>query len=225
VMTPIQVALFDMQDPVYREFQCKLMPTVDPKTVIGVRTPVCRRMARSLSKSAEADAFMHALPHVYYEENNLHAFLIEGIGDYDACVDALNAFLPFVDNWATCDSMNPSVLGRHKTSLLLDIERWLSSPHVYAVRFAIKLLMTHFLDEDFALAYPRRVAAIVSEEYYINMMISWYFATALAKQYDTILPYLSEHRLSPWIHQKTIQKAIESYRITDVQKKELKALR
>lgn len=220
----IHDCLLALKDDVYRDFQCKLMPTVDRDTVIGVRTPLLRKMARGLD-SKTADVFMRTLPHRYYEENNLHAFLIERIRDYDECIAALDAFLPCVDNWATCDSMNPKILGKHRDRLLSDIERWLVSSDVYAVRFAIKLLMTYYLDADFDPAYPARVAAIESKEYYINMMIAWYFATALAKQYGAILPYLAERRLSPWIHAKAIQKAVESYRITDAQKEELKRMK
>lgn len=223
-MTEIQAHLFAMQDEGYRAFQCRLMPTVDAKTVIGVRTPQLRKYAKTIANSSVAKPFLQALPHKYYEENNLHAFLIEEIKDFDACIAALNTFLPYVDNWATCDSMNPKILGKHKAELPGIIENWLSSPDTYTVRFGIKLLMTWFLDADFSPAYLQKVAAVNSEEYYIKMMISWYFATALAKQYEATLPYLKEHRLSPWIHAKTIQKATESYRLTKEQKLYLKTL-
>lgn len=221
--SPIQARLWEAADAGYREFQCRLMPTVARERVIGVRTPILRKIAKEMPW-AEAIDFFSTLPHRYYEENNLHAFLIERIRDYDACVSALNDFLPYVDNWATCDSMNPKILGKHRDRLLTDVERWLRSPDVYAVRFGIKLLMTCFLEEGFDPAYPARVAAIQSEEYYVNMMIAWYFATALAKQYDAVLPYLTERKLSPWIHAKTIRKAIESYRIPQTEKEALKAL-
>ncbi|MBQ8311348.1 MAG: DNA alkylation repair protein [Clostridia bacterium] len=224
MQTAIQAQLRAMQDEIYKDFQCKLMPTVDREAVIGVRTPQLRQMAKALD-ATEAKTFLSSLPHRYYEENNLHAFLIERIRDYDECIAALDTFLPHVDNWATCDSMNPKILGEHLDRLLTDINRWLASSDVYAVRFAIKLLMTYFLDEAFDPAYPARVASIKSDEYYINMMIAWYFATALAKQYDAILPYIAERRLSTWIHAKTIQKAIESYRITPAQKENLKTLK
>lgn len=223
-MTQIQRRLLSLKDPSYRDFQCSLMPTVDKDRVIGVRTPILRKIAKELRGTKEAECFLLSLPHRYYEENNLHAFLIEQIADYNACIAALNAFLPFVDNWTTCDSMNPRILGKEKTRLLCDVERWISSEDTYAIRFGIKLMMTHFLDESFDPAYPARIAEIQSEEYYVNMMIAWYFATALAKQYDTILPYLSEHRLAFWIHQKTVRKAMESYRITEDQKRELRIL-
>jgi 3-methyladenine DNA glycosylase AlkD len=223
-MTELQERLFAMQDESYRDFQCKLMPTVAREAVIGVRTPMLRALAKNLRGTWEATAFLSSLPHRYYEENNLHAFLIEQITDFDACVAALDAFLPCVNNWATCDSMNPKVLGKHKDRLLPVIERWLDSKDTYAVRFGIKLLMTWFLDEDFEERYLARVARIRSEEYYVNMMIAWYFATALAKQYAATLPYLEEHRLPDWIHAKTVRKAIESYRISKEQKDHLRTL-
>lgn len=223
-MTEIQAYLFSMQDEGYRAFQCRLMPTVDAKTVIGVRTPLLRKYAKKIAGSAAAEIFLQTLPHQYYEENNLHTFLIEEIKDFDTCVTALNSFLPYVDNWATCDSMNPKILGKHKEKLLDAVESWFSSPHTYAIRFGIKSLMTWFLDADFSPTYLEKVADVHSEEYYIKMMISWYFATALAKQYEATLPYLEEHRLPTWIHAKTIQKATESNRLTKEQKAYLRTL-
>lgn len=220
----IQEKLFSLQDPSYREFQCSLMPTVDKETVLGVRTPILRKMAKGIRDTEEARIFLMTLPHRYYEENNLHAFLIEEIRNYDACIAALDAFLPYVDNWATCDSMNPRVLGRHKNQLLSDAERWMSSTHPYTVRYGIKLMMTYFLDDDFDSSYLARIASITREEYYVNMMVAWYFATALAKQQKATLPYLEERRLSPWIHQKTVRKALESYRIDDMLKQKLRTL-
>ncbi len=223
-MTDLQAKLLALGEEDYRIFQCRLMPTVDPGTVIGVRTPLLRKMAKEMAKAGATQDFLQALPHRYYEENNLHAFLIEQITDFDACVTALNRFLPFVDNWATCDSMNPRVLGRHKSHLLATTEAWLCSKDTYAVRFGIKMLMTWFLDDDFCPLYLDRVASIQSEQYYVNMMIAWYFATALAKQYEATLPYLQEQRLPAWIHAKTVRKAIESYRITPAQKALLRTL-
>ena len=223
-MTEVQMHLFEMKDDGYRAFQCRLMPTVDAQTVIGVRTPQLRKYAKTIVNSDAAKTFLQALPHQYYEENNLHAFLIEEIKDFNTCVAALNTFLPYVDNWATCDSMNPKILGKHKTELLGVVENWLSSSDPYTIRFGIKLLMTWFLDADFSPAYLKKVADVNCEEYYVKMMISWYFATALAKQYEATLPYLEEHRLSPWIHARTIQKATESYRLTKEQKAYLKTL-
>ncbi len=214
--------LFSMQDKEYKKFISALLPTVDPETIIGIRTPALRAYAK---KMTGREAFMRNLPHKYYEENNLHAFLIEQIRDYDACIAALNAFLPYVDNWATCDSMRPRILKKEPVRLLSDIERWLASDHTYTVRFGIQLLMLYYLDENFDPVYLKRVAAIQSGEYYVNMMIAWYFATALAKQYDATLPYIKERRLSPWVHAKTIQKAVESYRITSEQKAVLRKLK
>ena len=214
--------LFALQDEKYREFVSKLIPTVDKSTIIGIRTPVLRAYAK---KMENREAFMKVLPHKYYEENNLHAFLIEQIRDYDECIAALNAFLPYVDNWSTCDSLRPRVLKKEPLRLLARIDDWLDSEHTYTVRFAIQLLMLYYLDDCFDTEFLERVAAIKSDEYYVNMMIAWYFATALAKQYDATLPYLTEKRLSPWVHNKTIQKATESYRITKEQKETLRKLK
>lgn len=223
--TQIQKQLFSLQDVPYGDFQARLLPTVPRERIIGVRTPALRRLAKELSKDPETEAFLKELPHRYFEENQLHAFLLEGEKDYDACLRRLNAFLPYVDNWATCDQMCPKALEKHADALLPQIRLWLASPHPYTVRFAIGLLMRYYLDERFAPEYPDLVASIVSEEYYVNMMVAWYFATALAKQYESILPYLKEGRLETWTHNKTIQKAVESYRIRPEQKEELRALR
>lgn len=219
-MTDIQKRLLALQDESYRDFQRKLIPNVCPSAIIGVRIPTLRKLAKELAGTSSANTFLSLLPHTYYEENLLHAFLLEQIKNFDICVSALDVFLPFVDNWSVCDSMNPKILGKHKAKLLPVIKSWLTSSHVYAVRFGIKLMMAYFLDADFSPAYLSTVAAIRSDEYYVNMMIAWYFATALAKQPDETLPYLMQHRLSPWIHRKTVRKAIESYRISD----EMKAL-
>ncbi|MDE7270752.1 MAG: DNA alkylation repair protein [Acetatifactor sp.] len=221
----IREQLFALQDTEYKNFHAKLMPTVDPDLIIGVRTPELRKLSKKLWKMGETDAFMAELPHHYYEENNLHGFFIEQIKDYDACIDALNVFLPYVDNWATCDMMSPKVLGKNKDRLLAQIRIWLDSEHTYMVRFAIGMLMRHFLDEDFEEIYLDMVADIKSEEYYINMMRAWYFATALAKQYAAVLPYIENCRLDIWTHNKAIQKAVESYRITPEQKNYLRSLK
>ena len=219
----IRARLFAMQDLKYRDFTAKLTPTVPPERIIGVRTPELRRYAVELSKTEDAAAFMAALSHLYQEENNLHAFLIERIADYDACVAALDAFLPYVDNWATCDSMSPKCLKKQLPRLTGEIRRWMASDRVYTVRFGMGMLMRHFLDDAFDPAYLDWVAALRSEEYYINMMIAWFFATALAKQWDATLPYIMSRRLEPWVHNKAIQKAIESYRIPEDRKIWLRA--
>lgn len=223
--------LFALQDKEYKAFHSKLMPTIDADRIIGIRTPKLRKLAKELWREAQIkgqfsiDAFMSELPHHYYEENNLHGLFIEQIEDFDTCIAALDRFLPYVDNWATCDMMAPKVLGKEKKKLLFAIRRWIVAEPVYEVRFAVGMLMRHFLDEDFKTEYADMVAAVSSPEYYINMMRAWYFATALAKQYDAILPYLEENRLDVWTHNKTIQKAIESYRITSEQKEYLRGLK
>ena len=219
----VRSRLFEMQDLKYRDFSAKLTPTVPPERIIGVRTPELRKYAVELSKTEDAAAFMAALPHLYQEENNLHAFLIERIADYDACVAALDAFLPYVDNWATCDSMSPKCLKKQLPRLTGEIRRWMASDWVYTVRFGMGMLMRHFLDDAFDPAYLDWVAVLRSEEYYINMMIAWFFATALAKQWDATLPYIEGRRLDPWVHNKAIQKAVESYRIPEDRKNLLRA--
>lgn len=224
-MTELQRRLFSLSDPAYRDFQSPLLPTVPCERMIGVRVPQLRRLSREWSKTGDVSAFLRALPHRYYEEDMLHAFWIEQIKDFDACIAELDRFLPYVDNWGVCDSLNPKVLGRHKHALLCVIDRYLASVHPYTVRFGIKLLMTYFLDADFDARYPETVAAVKSEEYYVNMMVAWYFATALAKQEAATLPYLEERRLSPWIHAKTIRKAMESYRVSDSCKAYLRTLK
>lgn len=224
-MNEVASRLKEMADPAYKEFQSKLMPTVAPERIIGVRTPALRKFAAAFAKEEFAPAFLRELPHDYYEENNLHGMLLDKIKDYDTVIAELDRFLPYVDNWATCDTLSPKVLKKHKKELLKEIDRWLASDKVYTVRFAIEMLMSHYLDEDFSPEYPEKVAALRSEEYYINMMIAWYFATALAKQYEAVLPYIEDHHLERWTHNKAIQKAVESNRITPEQKQYLKTLK
>ena len=217
-MTDVQKELFALQDLAYRAFHSKLMPTVDPACIIGVRTPQLRRFAKAFAKTGIAADFLQELPHQYYEENNLHGFLIESMQEFDAVIDALDVFLPYVDNWATCDLMRPRVFFKQREKLLPHIRRWMNSAHPYTIRFGIEMLMVHFLDEDFKPEYLDWAAAVRSEEYYVKMMIAWFFATALAKQYDAALPYLEKNCLDVWTHNKTIQKAIESDRIGPEQK-------
>ena len=221
----VQDRLFELQDLKYRDFNSKLIPTVEPDLIIAVRTPVLRKFAKEFSKDSRCDGFLKSLPHKYYEENNLHAFLIEQINDYDLCIAELERFLPYVDNWATCDMMRPKVFKKNTDHLLQKIKSWIKSDKTYTIRFAIGLLMRHFLDDHFDLKYADEVAGITSEEYYIKMMIAWYFATALAKQYELVLPYLEDKRLDDWVHNKAIQKSIESHRITDEQKAYLRTLK
>lgn len=218
----IQKALFGMRDEKYRDFHARLMPNIDKNLIIGVRVPQIRAFAKKIK--GNTDDFLEKLPHKYYEENNLHAFLIAEIADFDECINKLNAFLPYVDSWATCDSMKPKCFKKNKTKLILEIEKWLRSNHEYTVRFGILMLMTHFLDEEFDEKYLQRVSKIKSEKYYINMMIAWYFATALSKHWDSTIKRLENGNLADWTLRKTVQKACESCRITENQKKYLKNL-
>ena len=224
-MTPIQKRLFALQDLKYKEFHSGLVPTAETEDMIGVRVTLVRKLAKEVAKEEGCQDFLRQLPHKYYEENNLHAFIIEGMKDYEQCLAEVNRFLPYVDNWATCDSMNPKVFKKHKKELLPQIDAWLSSDKTYTIRFGIGMLMGNYLDEDFTPEYLKKVAAVISEEYYVNMMRAWYFATALAKQYEATVKLLEERQLDIWTHNKTIQKAVESYRITPEQKEYLRTLK
>ncbi len=217
--------LFELQDMRYREFNSKLIPDIQYSNVIGVRTPELRRYAKELAGTEEAEVFMHSLPHKYFEENNLHGFLIEKIRDYDRAIDELDAFLPYIDNWATCDQISPAIFKRHLPELYGKILVWIKSEHAFTVRFAIGMLMKFYLDENFDPAMPLLVANTGREEYYIKMMVAWYFATALAKQYDAVIPYIADRRLDVWTHNKTIQKAVESLRISPQTKEYLRTLK
>lgn len=221
----IQRRLFELQDLKYKDFSSKLTPTVDPETVIGVRTPELRKLAKEYTRTPQSEEFLKILPHRYFEENNLHGFLIETIREYGAAIDALEAFLPYIDNWATCDLMSPKVFKKHLPQLYEKIKVWMQSDRTYTVRFGIGMLMSHYLDDAFLPEMPKLVATIRSEEYYINMMIAWYFATALVKQPDAVMPFIEERRMEKWTHNKAIQKAIESYRISDDTKAYLRTLK
>ncbi len=221
----IRKELFANQDEEYRNFQAKLLPTIAFDTVIGVRTPILRAFAKRIYKANAFYSFLSDLPHSYFDENQLHAFLISQISDFDLCVQELNRFLPFVDNWATCDQMSPQIFKKHKQKLLEQIKIWILSNKTYTLRFAVGMLMKYFLDEYFDLEYPKMVLSIQSEEYYVKMMIAWYFATALAKQYELILPFFENKNLDKWTHNKAIQKALESYRISNEHKAYLRTLK
>lgn len=221
----IKENLLALQDKEYRDFQAKLIPTVDPKRIIGTRTPQLRDLAKELLKSYDCSLFLDDLPHKYFDEDQLHAFILSGMKDYDECMDKLEQFLPYVDNWATCDQMSPKIFKKHKAKLLEKVKVWIASDDTYTVRFGIGMLMEHFLDDDFDKAYPKMVASVKSEEYYINMMVAWYFATALAKQYDAVIPYIEKKKLSVWNHNKAIQKSIESNRVTPEHKEYLRSLK
>ncbi len=225
IVKEIQDELFRLQDEKYRDFHVKLIPTVESDKVIGVRTPQLRKYAKELMKREDISDFLNELQHQYFDENQLHVFIISEMKDYDKCMEEVNRFLPYVDNWATCDQLSPKVFRKYRKGLLNNIRAWIQSNETYTVRFAIGMLMEHFLDEDFNIEYPEMVAKVRSNEYYVNMMIAWYFATALAKQHKEILPYIEKRRLDIWTHNKTIQKAVESYRITPAQKEYLKSLK
>ncbi|MBQ4506316.1 MAG: DNA alkylation repair protein [Firmicutes bacterium] len=221
----IREELFRLRDEKYRDFQSGLIPGVDPKRMIGVRTPELRRFAKELIKDEGSTAFLTELPHEYFDEDQLHAFVISEIKDWGRCIEEVERFLPYVDNWATCDQLSPKVFKRHRVELMERIKAWTVSDRTYTIRFGIGMLMQHYLDEDFDPSYPEMVAGVSSQEYYVNMMRAWYFATALAKQYGSVIPLIEERRLDPWTHNKAIQKAIESRRITDEQKEYLRSLR
>lgn len=209
----------------YAAFQARLLPTVDPDRIIGVRTPELRRFAKQLSRDEGAYEFLSDLPHQYFDENQLHAFVISCNPDFEASLSAVEAFLPYVDNWATCDQLSPKAFRREPEKLLRPIRNWLRSDHTYTIRFGLGMLMQHFLDERFRPEYAELAGELRSEEYYVRMMVAWFFATGLAKQYESFLPYLENRRLDTWTHNKAIQKSIESLRLTDSQKQALRALK
>lgn len=218
-------AIFAARDEEYADFTAKLIPNVPRERIIGVRTPQLRSIAKRFGKNAGINEFLSALPHEYHEQNLVHAYIAESIGDFDSAVKTIEAFLPYVTNWAVCDSMTPRIFAKHTGELLPIIKKWLQSAHPYTVRFGLRMLMCFYLEKEFASEINALAASVCSEEYYVNMMQAWYFATALAKQYDSTVPFVEERRLSPWVHNKTIQKAVESFRITAEQKAHLKTLR
>ena len=217
--------LFELQDLKYRDFQAGLIPNIEKDLFIGVRTPELRKLAKEIANDEDTASFLKDLPHKYFDENQLHAFIISLGKNFDETVDAVEAFLPYVDNWATCDQLSPRVFKKHKKELLPHIKKWIKSKKTYMVRFAIGMLMEHFLDDDFDVQYPKMVAGVKSDEYYVNMMIALYFATALAKQYDAIIPFIENECLEAWTHNKAIQKSVESRRISAIQKEYLKTLK
>ncbi len=223
--TDLYKKFYSLQDMKYRDMQIKIIPSIAPESVIGVRTPELKAMTKDILKAGDYNDFMKELPHKYFEENQLQAFIISGIRDMNECVEELKKFLPYVDNWATCDQMSPKIFKKHRKELLAYIKEWIRSDEPYTIRFGVKMLMEHFLDDDFDPQYPGMVAGIRSEEYYINMMVAWYFATALAKQYESVLPFIEQRRLDDWTHNKAIQKSVESRRITEEQKIYLRSLK
>lgn len=223
----IQKRLFELQDKEYAAFQSRLTPNVDPELFIGVRVPECRKLAKDLFKNdaAQVTEFLSALPHKYYDENMLHGLLISEIKDFEQCLEYLKAFLPYVDNWAVCDIMSPKCFKKHKTELLPVIKTWTESSEEYTIRFGLEMLMSHFLDDDFKPEYLKLAADVRSDKYYVNMMTAWFFATALTKQWDSTIAYVENSKLDTWVHNKTIQKARESFRISDEQKQYLNKLK
>ena len=221
----IKEELFKLQDKSYREIQVKTITNINPDTIIGVRTPELRKIAKELYKNNNYKEFLNELPHKYFDENQLHAFILGEIKDYDECLKEVNKFLPYVDNWATCDQSTPKAFVKNPDKLIVEIKKWIKSKETYTIRFGIGILMRSYLDDNFKEEYLEWVSKIRSNEYYVNMMIAWYFATALAKQYDCTIKYIEEKKLDTWTHNKTIQKAIESYRITNEQKEYLRGLK
>lgn len=224
-MNSLQKQLFELQDLKYRDFHSKLLPGIDKEKIIGIRTPQLRKFAKEFAKTEEEVLFLQELPHTYYEENNLHMMLVSWMKDYGVCLKEIRRFLPYIDNWATCDLPLPKCFEKHKTELLPEIQSWIMDTHTYTIRYGIGVLMRLYLDEAFSPEFPELVAQVRSEEYYVNMMIAWYMSTALAKQWETIIPYIEQKKLPEWVHRKTIQKAVESYRITPEQKAYLKTFR
>lgn len=220
---PILTELFRLRDEKYQAFQARLIPNIPSESIIGVRTPELRRIAKRIY-SEGADEFLSQLPHKYFEENQLHAFILSNIKDFDNCISETERFLPFIDNWATCDQAVFPVFSKNKDRLIPYIEKWIASRHTYTVRFAVKQLMQYYLDDAFDMKYPEMISQVKSDEYYVNMVCAWYFATALAKQYDAVIPYLESKALSPAVQKMAVKKAVESYRISDKTKAYLKTL-
>lgn len=208
-----------------KEFNAKLIPNINADCVLGISLPTLRKFAKELYFTCDCTPFLQDLPHSFHEENHLHAFLIEQIKDYDECIRLTQEFLPFVDNWAVCDCFKPLIFKKNKEKLLLEIKKWLTSEHTYIIRYGVNMLLTHFLDEQFVPETLEWVASINSQDYYVKMVIAWYFATAIAKQYDSAIVFLEQKRLQPWVHNKTIQKSIESYRVSIEHKQYLKTLK
>lgn len=224
-MTELQKQLFSLADEKYAEFIRKLTPSADPKTFIGVRVPKLRAVAKEFKNTKECEAFLKKLPHKYYEENLLHSILLIDVKDFDELIEKIEAFLPYIDNWAVCDTLRPKAFKKHREELFPYVVKWSKSKEEYTIRFGIDTLMSEYLDEDFDPKYIKIAAGVKSKEYYVQMMVAWYFATALAKQWDDTIPYIESKKLDPWVHNKSIQKAIESYRITEKQKAYLKKLK
>lgn len=221
----IKEELLALQDISYADFQAKLTPNIPRDLILGVRIPEARKLAKKVAEEPETSKFLRDLPHKYYDENILHGLLISEMRDYDACIEAVDEFLPYIDNWAVCDIMSPKIFKKNKKALLEKIKEWSASEKTYTCRFGIEMLMSHFLDDDFKAEYLEIPLFVKSEDYYVQMMIAWFFATALAKEWDATIKYIEDHRLDRWTHNKAIQKARESSRITLKEKEYLKSLK
>lgn len=224
-MEELKQRLISMSDGKYRDFQARIINTVDKDRILGIKTPELRKLAKQLVKEGRAEDFMHDLPHEYFDENQLHALIISDMKSYDKAIAEVQSFLPYIDNWATCDQLRPKAFKQNRDRLIGEIRGWLGSEHIYTVRFGLEMLLVHFLGEDFSPEYLRLAADLTSGEYYLKMMVAWYFAEALALRYDEALPYIADKRLDPWVHNKAIQKATESRRIPDDIKEYLKTLK
>lgn len=224
-MTEIKERLIALQDGAYADFQFKLIPMIERESIIGVRVPELRKLAKTLYKEETYLEFLGRAPHDYYDENMLHSLILSEIKDYDSCIREVEVFLPYVDNWAVCDILSPKIFKKHRVALIERIGEWLKSDKTYTLRFGLGMLMHHFLDEDFDKEFLELAASVHSEEYYVNMMQAWYFATALAKQWEETIIIIEGAKLQHWVHNKTIQKAIESYRISPEQKNYLRTLK
>ena len=225
IIQEIREDLLKNVDIQFQSFQIKLIPNIDPNTILGIRTPILKELAKKYYANSNIDEFLRDLPHKYFEENQLHSFILSLYKDYDKLINDINIFLPCIDNWATCDQLIPKIFKRNKDKLLKEIDEWLKSDLIYTKRFAIEMLMSYFLDDSFDLKYAIYISNIQSEEYYLNMMIAWYFSFALIKQYDKVIGIIESKQMSKWVQNKTIQKAIESFRVSDEHKEYLKTLR
>ena len=221
----VEEELFKLQDKKYQKLQVNLVPNVDKEKIIGVRVPEIRKLAKKYKNDDSVNEFLKELPHKYYDENLLHGLIISEIKDYDRCIEEVEMFLPYVDNWAVCDTMSPKIFAKNKDKLIIMIKKWIKSSELYTCRFGIRMLMNHFLKDDYKDEYLELPAAIHTDEYYLKMMVAWFYATALAYRWDDTIKYLDEKKLDKWTHNKTIQKAIESYRITDSQKEYLRKIK
>ena len=221
----IRERLLELKNEEYRQFTARLVPNIPAETIIGLKTPEMRAIAREIFVGDYRDEFLSELPHEYYEENLIHFFVISMIKDFEECIQKVEAFLPYVDCWPVSDQATPKAFRKNHEKLLPYIRKWVSSDHVYTARFGIRMLMNEFLGEDFREEYLELVASKKGDDYYLKMMVAWYFATALAKRYDETIPYIENHVLDEWTHRKALQKAVESYRVTDEHKEYLKSLR